>query len=117
MSIEKFSQRFPFWAWPNHSIPSVAAGVYVIWKDAELVYRGMSGREIDSKGKTSPKRYRLITGLNSHASGRLSGDQFCVCVANRFVIPSLMPEDLPLFEGGALTLDVQTKTFIHEHLD
>jgi hypothetical protein len=38
MSIEKFSQRFSFSEWPNPSIPSVAAGVYAIWKDAELVY-------------------------------------------------------------------------------
>jgi hypothetical protein len=38
MSIEKFSQWFLFSAWPNPSIPSVAAGVYAIWKDAELVY-------------------------------------------------------------------------------
>jgi hypothetical protein len=50
--------------------------------------------------------------LNSHASGRLSGDQFCVYVANRFVIPSLRAEELPLFESGRLTLDTRTKTFI-----
>ncbi len=37
--------------------------------------------------------------------------------ANRFIIWSLRAEDLSLFEGGALTLDVRTKTFIHEHLD
>ena len=77
----------------------------------------MSGRGIDTKAKTSPKKYGLITRLNSHASGRLSGDQFCVYVANRFVIPSLKAEELALFGSARLTLDARTKTFIHEHLE
>ena len=83
MSSEQFTQRFPFSDWPNPDIPAVAAGVYAIWKGGELIYCGMSGREIDTKAKASPKRYGLITRLNSHASGRLAGDQFCVYVANR----------------------------------
>lgn len=117
MTIDLFSERFAFSAWPNPSIPAVAAGVYAIWKDSELIYCGMSGREIDSKGKTSSKKYGLITRLNSHASGRLSGDQFCVYVANRFVIPSIVADELPLFETGKLTLDTRTKTFIHQHFE
>ena len=117
MNSNKFSPRFPFAEWPNAAIPAVAAGVYAIWKDSELIYCGMSGREIDTKAKTSPKKYGLITRLNSHASGRLSGDQFCVYVANRFVIPSLKTEELHLFESGRLTLDTRTKTFVHDHLE
>ena len=117
MIIYQFSSRFSFAEWPNPAIPAVAAGVYAIWKDDELVYCGMSGREIDSKAKTSLKKYGLITRLSSHASGRLSGDQFCVYVANRFVVPSLKAEELPLFESGNITLDARTKTFIHEHLE
>lgn len=117
MSRDRFSPRFRFASWPNLSVPAVAAGVYAIWRDDELIYCGMSGREIDSKGKAAPKKYGLVTRLNSHASGRLSGDQFCVYVANRFVIPSLKAEELPLFASGALTLDARTKTFIHDHLD
>ena len=117
MNSNHFTPRFPFADWPNPDVPLVAAGVYAIWKDNELIYCGMSGREIDSKGKTAPKKYGLVTRLNSHASGRLSGDQFCVYVANRFVIPSLKPEELPMFASGALTLDARTKTFIHDHLD
>ena len=67
-----------------------------------------------SKGK---KRYGLVTRLNSHASGRLSGDQFCVYVANRLVIPSLSIDDLPKFKTGELKLDALTKQYIHDHLD
>jgi hypothetical protein len=117
MSRDLFTPRFPFASWPNVSVPAVAAGVYAIWMDNELIYCGMSGREIDSKGKAAPKKHGLITRLNSHASGRLSGDQFCVYVANRFVIPCLKAEELPLFASGALTLDARTKKFIHDHLD
>jgi hypothetical protein len=117
MSNVPFSARFPFSAWPNTEVPAVAAGVYAIWKGDELIYCGMSGREIDSKAKAGPKRYGLITRLSSHASGRLSGDQFCVYIANRFVIPSLTPHELPLFASGELTLDARTHTFIHAHLD
>jgi hypothetical protein len=100
MHRNQFSPRFSFADWPNPAIPAVAAGVYAIWKASELIYCGMSGREIDTKAKASPKKYGLVTRLNSHASGRLSGDQFCVYVANRFVIPSLRAEELPLFESG-----------------
>lgn len=115
MNSDQFTPRFPFADWPNPGVPAVAAGVYAIWKDSVLIYCGMSGRAIDTKAKASPKKYGLITRLNSHASVRLSGDQFCVYVAKRFVIPSLKTEELSLFESGGLTLDARSKTFIHEH--
>jgi hypothetical protein len=117
MSSELFSERFPFSAWPNSEVPAVAAGLYAIWKGNELMYCGMSGREIDTKAKAQPKKYGLITRLSSHASGRLSGDQFCVYVANRFVIPLITENELPLFASGELTLDTRTRTFIRAHLD
>ena len=44
-------------------------GVYAVWEGPALLYVGMSG--------TLPSR------LRAHASGRRSGDQFCVYVADR----------------------------------
>ena len=117
MSSESFSERFRFSDWPNPNVPRVAAGVYAIWKGGELIYCGMSGREIDSKDKAQKKKYGLFTRLASHASGRLSGDQFCVYVANRLVIPSLTPDELALFASGDLTLDTKTRTFIRDYLE
>tara|TARA_R110000737_G_scaffold314184_1_gene323886 strand:+ start:11563 stop:12003 length:441 start_codon:yes stop_codon:yes gene_type:complete len=111
----KFSNKYKFSDWPNKSIPQVAAGIYAIWNGDELFYCGMSGREIEKN--LNKKKYGLITRLHSHASGRLSGDQFCVYVANRLVIPELKPNDLPLFESGELKLDELTKRYIHEHLE
>ena len=114
MSIQ-FSQRFKFADWPNQNIPAVAAGVYAIWQREQLLYCGMSGREIEkAAGK---KKYGLITRLGSHASGRLSGDQFCVYVANQLVIPSLGSDELTRFGSGELTLDMLTRDLIHQHLE
>ncbi|PKH88265.1 hypothetical protein [Colwellia sp. Bg11-28] len=111
----KFSKLFKFSDWPNKDIPSVAAGIYAIWNDDELFYCGMSGREIEKN--QHKKKYGLVTRLDSHAIGRLSGDQFCVYVANRLVIPTLKQSDLPLFANGQLKLDTLTKRYIHEHLE
>ena len=61
------------------------------------------------------KKYGLVTRLDSHAKGRLSGDQFNVYVANRLVIPGLEPSRLARFADGSLTLDLLTRQYIHQH--
>ena len=111
-----FSQRHSFSDWPNSAIPKVSAGVYAIWNEDDLFYCGMSGRDIEGAIASGKNRYGLITRLHSHASGRLSGDQFCVYVANRLVIPSLEFTQLRMFKSGELTLDSLTKHYIHKHL-
>ena len=88
----QFLERVRFSDWPDLDIPAVSAGVYAIWNDSQLLYCGMSGRELESAIASGKKKYGLINRLNSHASGRLSGDQFCVYVANRLVIPCLTQE-------------------------
>lgn len=113
--VDSFSARHRFSDWPNDDIPAVAAGVYAIWDQEVLIYCGMSGREVEKAG--DKERYGLVTRLHSHASGRLSGDQFCVYVANRLVIPSLKAEQLALFATGELSLDRLTKAYIHERLE
>jgi hypothetical protein len=111
-----FSDKYRFADWPDSDLPRVAAGVYAVWDDSRLLYCGMSGRQIEQAIADRKELYGLFTRLRSHASGRLSGDQFCVYVANRLVIPSLAQEDLPRFATGELKLDQLTKAFIHEHL-
>jgi len=110
-----FSPRHRFSDWPNADVPAVAAGVYAIWDGITLIYCGMSGRELEKAAAKG--RYGLVTRLQSHASGRLSGDQFCVYVANRLVIPSLKPEQLTLFASGELNLDRLTKAYIHDRFE
>ncbi len=77
----------------------------------------MSGRGFNPESVTGKKKHGLVTRLNSHASGRLSGDQFCVYVANRLVIPEIKPDQLVRFKSGELSLDQLTKAYIHERLD
>jgi len=113
----EFSARYRFADWPNPEVPAVAAGVYAIWHGDNLFYCGMSGRQIDEAVAQGRKRFGLITRLNSHASGRLSGDQFCVYVANRLVIPELTQDELSKFATGELKLDGLTRAFIHDYLD
>ena len=81
------------------------------------LHRRMSGRGFEEKAKQNPKEFGLITRHRSHASGRLSGDQFCVYVANRLVIPNLRPDDLSRFATGEVNLDRLTKSYVHESLD
>ena len=75
----------------------------------------MSGKEIEKNRHKN--NYGLVARLHSHATGRLSGDQFCVYVANRLVIPSLRQTDLPQFASGGIKLDSLTRSYIHDHLD
>lgn len=113
----RFSERHRFADWPNPNLPLATAGVYAIWDSDQLIYCGMSGRELEKAQQAGRKRYGLVTRLASHASGRLSGDQFCVYVANRLVLPSLQLDELKKFATGENTLDQLTKAYIHNRLE
>lgn len=105
--------------WPNQMVPKVAAGVYTIWNDRRFIYVGMSGRAMtpDPEPPDEPTRAKgLWTRLNSHAMGRRSGDQFCVYICDRFVVPRLTGEQQTQVGDGALSLDALTKKHIHDHL-
>jgi hypothetical protein len=59
---------------------------------------------------------RLWSRLNSHASGRRSGDQFNIYICDRFVVPILTPGQQRDISQGHLLLDQMTKTYIREHI-
>ena len=58
----------------------------------------------------------LWTRLNSHASGRRSGDQFNLYVCDRFIVPFLTAIQRREIGQGRLLLDQLTRDFIREHL-
>src|SRR5262249_30266679 len=96
---------------------SFGAGVYTVWDDGStLVYVGMSGRTINTDTQPRTKPYGLYTRLASHAAGRRSGDQFCVYVADRLVLPTLTPEQIRLIGTGGLQFDGLVRSYIHDHL-
>ena len=81
---------YSFSDWPNSAVPTFGAEVYTIWhRDNRFIYVGMSGRgtTADTLHRNTPQG--IYTRLQSHASGRRSGDQFCVYVADRLVLPAL----------------------------
>jgi hypothetical protein len=113
--------RHRFQDWPNDQIPKRAAGVYTVWDGDRLLYVDMSGRamtaedlEVSPNGRVVAKG--LWTRLNAHASGRRSGDQFCVYVCDRFVVPALTTTQQQQLATGGLSLDDLTRGFIRDRL-
>ena len=58
----------------------------------------------------------LVTRLKSHRSGLRSGDQFCLYICDRFIIPGLDAETQRKLADGELLLDGLTRKFIREKL-
>ena len=99
------------------SVPTFGAGVYTVWhNDSRFIYVGMSGRGItaDTVRRNTPQG--IYTRLQSHASGRRSGDQFCVYVADRLVLPTLSQEDIGAIVAGRHQMDAFVRRYIHENL-
>ena len=69
------------------------------------------------KHRNDPTR---VTGLRSrlasHASGRRSGDQFCVYVADRFVLPQLDQRTIRAVADGTASFDALVREYIHGEL-
>jgi hypothetical protein len=76
----------------------------------------MSGRNIVAGMKPPKKRHGLYTRLNSHFLGKRSGDQFCVYVADRFVLPILSKKDITAIATGRHRMDAFVRRYIHENL-
>ena len=107
---------YSFADWPNPSVP-FGAGVYTIWhNDGRFIYVGMSGRAITAETIRRNTPQGLYTRLQSHASGRRSGDQFCVYVADRLVLPTLSQQDIAAIASGRHQMDAFVRRYIHENL-
>jgi hypothetical protein len=113
--------RLRFSDWPTQAVPKVAAGVYTIWDHDRFIYVGMAGRGLAADAIDAPdepvKAKGLMTRLHSHASGRRSGDQFCVYVCDRFIVPELSAAQLSQLADGPLSLDALTRHLIHERYE
>lgn len=74
------------------------------------------GDHLAESARASRKAKGLRDRLGSHASGLRSGDQFCIYVADRLVLPELTPEQVRGIAAGELSFDRLVKAFVHEHL-
>jgi hypothetical protein len=108
---------YSFADWPNSSVPTFGVGAYTIWQnDGRFLYVGMSGRGITAEATRRNTPQGIYTRLQSHASGRRSGDQFCVYVADRLVLPSLSQDDITAIASGRHRMDAFVRRYIHENL-
>ena len=111
---------YRFADWPNSAVPNGRIGAYTVWRDNQLIYVGMAGRALgrgaDSSGPASAKPAGLRSRLASHASGRRSGDQFCVYVFDRLVLPTLSRQQVQDAARGQLSLDGLTRQLIRQSL-
>ena len=112
---------FSFADWPSDLVPRPHGWRIHHLAGDEFIYVGMSGRGAeredfvaDSGQPAQPKG--LWTRLNSHASGRRSGDQFNVYICVRFIVPVLPPAQQRQIGQGELLLDQLTKDYIRKHL-
>ncbi len=111
-ALHRFSDR------PHPGIPAFAAGVYAIWLDGSVfAYAGMAGRSI-APGTVADggRRSGLASRLASHASGRRSGDQFCVYVADRLVMPVLTRDEVEAIAAGRMSFDRRLRDFIRDRM-
>jgi hypothetical protein len=103
--------------WPNPEVPAFGAGVYTVWDRKErFIYVGMSGRGITAETTRRNTPHGIFTRLASHASGRRSGDQFCVYVADRLVLPTLTHEDISAVGSGRHQMDAFVRRYVHANL-
>jgi len=109
---------YRFADWPNPAVPNGRIGVYTVWHADQLIYVGMAGRAIGPSSDTSEPVSAKMTGLRSrlasHASGRRSGDQFCVYVFDRLVLPLLSHQQIQEAARGQLSLDDLTRQLIRQ---
>lgn len=94
--------------------------MYSIWRGSECVYIGMSGRASTAESLaadvTAGKKRGLVTRLAAHRSGIRSGDQFCVYVGDRLVLPTLSHEQIISIAAATLSMDSVIRDFIRAHL-
>ena len=93
------------------NIPEYGSIIYTVWnRQNEFIYVGIGGVNNGVSLKNRNPRSRI----NQHASGRRSGDQFCVYVQDFFVVPEIVESGNYIAERGLL--DRLTKEYIHKNL-
>lgn len=108
-----------FFDWEMNQLPNWKAGVYTIWAGDDFLYAGMGGRGLTTEAQAARdggRRKGLLDRLHSHASGRRSGDQFCIYVFDRLLLPSLSRDEIEGGASGRLSLDAKVRGYVRERL-
>jgi hypothetical protein len=86
----------------------VGAGIYTIWETPRVDPR-------QDCWTPAPVAVELATRPRSHASGRRSGGQFCVYVADHYMLHELTRGQIGDIGDGALSVDSLVRYCVHEH--
>jgi hypothetical protein len=105
--VLEVGESYRFADWPNPQLKA-EPGVYTIWDGDDLIYAGYSGRDNTKSG--------LLGRLRSHRSGRRSGNQFCVYLFDRIILPQLTPEEIRQIAAAELWVDDRIKRYVAERL-
>ena len=89
--------------WPNREIPKGKPGVYLVYQGSKWIYVGMANKN-------------LLGRLTQHVRGRRSGDQFCVYLGDRLVMPKLDIDQMKGVFSGEVSLDDEIKKFVRSQL-
>jgi predicted GIY-YIG superfamily endonuclease len=89
--------------WPNRDVLKGQPGVYLIYQGNDLKYVGMASANLYGR-------------LNQHAQGKRSGDQFCVYVGDRLVMPKLSIDQMKGVFSGEYSLDDSIKELVRSQL-
>ena len=107
--FDRNSPKISFAEDPRDYIPTNGSIIYSVWnQDEEFIYIGISGLQ-KSLEKRSP-----LSRMIAHASGRRSGDQFCIYIHDFYVVTSLVQQGSYRPEKGVL--DKLTKEYIQQNL-
>ena len=94
---------------PRKFIPNTGSIIYSVWdKNEKFIYIGISGLQKSLENRSPLSR------IISHASGRRSGDQFCIYIHDFYVIPKLIKKSD--YNPSVGILDKLTKDFIRTNL-
>ena len=112
---------YSFGDWPNQSVSRVAIGAYTVWENDRFLYVSSAGENLTMHRvielrEHSNQRRGLYERLASHAYGRRGGDQFCLYVCDRLVLPSLTAQEIAQIARGDLLLDDLTRRYVRELL-
>ena len=75
----------------------------------------MLGCQAKDREEAAQKEIWVSDSPESQAKSQLSGDQFNIYVANRFVVPSLNKDQQSQMFTGLMTLEILTQQYIHQH--
>ena len=101
-------RKKPFSDWSKKEVPN-AAGIYTIWDGERFLYVGIG------TGTGAPKSRGLQNRLNAHASGNRGGDQFCVYICDRLVLPTLCLDEIQRVGKGEIRLNTKVKEYVRHH--